>query len=242
MDISGYADAIEEHGRGLALAAGKAGPDAALPSCPEWVVADLLRHLGAVQRWAAAYVREGREGPTELGPAPADGLLDWFAEGCTALADTLRAAPAEVRCWSFLPAPSPLAFWARRQAHEAAIHRADVEAAIGTVPAYPAAFAADGLGELVGGFMARRIGKLYSERPCSLLVAPTDAPDRWHVAIGADTREVTAAELPADCTLRGPAADLYLSLWNREPAAQPEVLGDPAVAALWHERARVVWR
>ena len=34
-----------------------------------------------------------------------------------------------MRCFAFLPAPSPLAFWARRQAHETGIHRADVESA-----------------------------------------------------------------------------------------------------------------
>lgn len=42
-----------------------------------------------------------------------------------------------------VPATSPRAFWARRQAHETAIHRADAESALATVPEWNAAFAAD---------------------------------------------------------------------------------------------------
>lgn len=40
-----------------------------------------------------------------------------------------RWAAGYVDCWTFLDAPSPLAFWARRQAHETAIHRADAQLA-----------------------------------------------------------------------------------------------------------------
>jgi hypothetical protein len=37
----------------------------------------------------------------------------------------------------------------------------------------------------------------------------------------------------------GPAARLYLSLWNRAPF--PDVTGDAAVAALWREKSAVTW-
>ena len=59
-----------------------------------------------------------------------------------AVEDTLRTADPAVRCWTFLPAPSPLAFWARRQAHETAIHRADAQLAAGPVTPFAADFAA----------------------------------------------------------------------------------------------------
>jgi len=39
----------------------------------------------------------------------------------------LASAPPDLDCLTFLAAPSPLAMWARRQAHETAIHRVDAE-------------------------------------------------------------------------------------------------------------------
>jgi hypothetical protein len=36
----------------------------------------------------------------------------------------------------------------------------------------------------------------------------------------------------------GPAAELYLSLWNRLPV--PTVTGDAALAALWRETSAIV--
>jgi uncharacterized protein (TIGR03083 family) len=253
-------DALEEHGRALAAAADKAGLDADVPSCPTWTVRSLVAHTGMVHRWAATYVREGPAAtaggkhPT-LATAPADGLLDWYVGGHAALVAALRAAPPDLECWTFLPAPSALAFWARRQAHETAIHRADAEAAAGAVPDFPAEFADDGLGELIGGFMARRGGTLRADPARTLLIAPTDTGSRWHVTIGPDGRQVSTegavptetpgqAEPPgqADCTVSGRATDLYLLLWNREPARPAETSGDPEVLRLWHELAKVRWR
>ena len=43
----------------------------------------------------------------------------------------LRSAPADLDCFTFLPAESARHFWARRQAHETAIHRVDAENAAG---------------------------------------------------------------------------------------------------------------
>jgi uncharacterized protein (TIGR03083 family) len=245
MDTTEHLATLEEQGRALALAADKAGLDADVPTCPRWTVRHLLGHLGMVHRWAASHVREGRaiHGQPALAKAPADGLLDWYVEGHAALVSTLRRAPADLDCWTFLAAPSPLAFWARRQAHETAIHRADAEAALGSVPDYPTDVAADGLDELLCGFMARRRGRLLAARPCTLLVAPTDAPGRWHITVGPDARQVRRdGELPAGCTISGPATDLYLALWNRIPAGPPTVTGDPAVLELWHTRATVTWK
>ena len=110
--------------------------------------------MGGVHRWAATIVREGRPGfdvtPPEI-PADAD-LLDWYSAGHAALVETLRAAPADLDCVTFLPAPSPLAFWARRQALETVIHRTDAQAAAGRVDPIDDALAADGIDEIVVGF------------------------------------------------------------------------------------------
>ena len=53
MEIATHIDALRTQGELMALAAGAgAGPDDPVPSCPEWTVRDLVRHLGGVHRWA----------------------------------------------------------------------------------------------------------------------------------------------------------------------------------------------
>jgi uncharacterized protein (TIGR03083 family) len=176
-DVPGYIGALRREGELLAGAAEQAGLGAAVPSCPGWAVRDLLKHTGYVHRWAAGFVSRGLTRPAGgaseqevLGQGPGDAELPgWFREGHAALVRALSEAPPDLDCWAFLPAPSPLAFWARRQAHETAIHRADAERA--AAPAGPdgarawpvsgalfePAFAADGVDELIMGFLARNI-------------------------------------------------------------------------------------
>src|SRR6266566_2990433 len=132
-DVPGYIGALRREGELLAAAADRAGMGAGVPSCPDWAVRDLLKHTGYVHRWAAEFITRGLtrpEGGTSeaaiLSQGPGDDRLPgWFREGHAALVQALGTAAPELNCWAFLGAPSPLAFWARRQAHETAIHRAD---------------------------------------------------------------------------------------------------------------------
>ncbi|WP_330284479.1 maleylpyruvate isomerase family mycothiol-dependent enzyme [Streptomyces sp. NBC_00588] len=245
METAEYVETLDREGRLLAAAAEAAGVDAKVPTCPQWQVRDLVRHTGMVHRWAAAFVAEGHTSYHPDGGLPdldGDALLTWFREGHRQLVDTLATAPVDVECWHFLPAPSPLAFWARRQAHETTVHRVDAEAARGGVGSEIAAgFAADGIDELLRGFHARRRSRVRSDEPRVLRVRATDAEDAvWTVRLSqeppAATRDATGA---ADCEVAGPAAQLYLSLWNRQPF--PDVTGDAALAALWREKSAVTW-
>ncbi|MEU8652172.1 maleylpyruvate isomerase family mycothiol-dependent enzyme [Streptomyces sp. NPDC048737] len=247
MEIAEFIRVLDQEGRSLAVAAGGTGPDAAVATCPDWQVRDLLRHTGMVHRWATSFVAEGRTAPHAGGEPPdldGDELLDWFRTGHRRLVDTLAAAPADVECWHFLPAPSPLAFWARRQAHETAVHRVDAESARGTAVGESAAtlspaFAADGIDELLRGFHARPKSKVRTEEPRVLRVRATDADDAvWTVRLSARPPVTErGGEGDADCEVAGPAALLYLSLWNRSP--YPAVNGDTALARLWRERSAV---
>src|SRR5215467_6851501 len=129
MEIAKHIAAVASEGKLLAAAAAAAGPDAPVPSCPEWVVRDLVRHQGGVHRWAAGIVGTPRTEPWDVeldevvGTWPDDAdLLAWFDAGLDSLANVLTQADPDLTCWSFLPAPSPLAMWARRQAHETSVH------------------------------------------------------------------------------------------------------------------------
>ncbi|MFD5268170.1 maleylpyruvate isomerase family mycothiol-dependent enzyme [Streptomyces sp. NPDC058335] len=249
METVEFIRILDQEGRSLAAAAGEAGPGAKVPTCPDWHVRDLLRHTGMVHRWATSFVAEGRTAPQPGEGLPdLDGgeLLDWFRTGHRRLVDTLASAPADVECWHFLPAPSPLAFWARRQAHETAVHRVDAESARGVAPeeiaaALPRDFAADGIDELLRGFHARPKSKVRTEERRVLRVRATDADDAvWTVRLSAEPPATErGGEGDADCEVSGPAALLYLSLWNRLP--YPAVSGDVSLARLWRERSAVTW-
>ena len=245
METAEFVEILDHEGRSLAVAAEAAGTDAKVPTCPEWQVRDLLRHTGMVHRWAAAFVAEGHTSPRPDGGLPdLDGaeLLAWFVEGHRHLVDTLRSADPDMRCWAFLPAPSPLAFWARRQAHETTVHRFDAETARGDADAGIAPdFAADGIDELLRGFHSRAKSRLRSDEPRVLRVRATDLDGAvWTVRLSQEPPVAERGDAgDADCELAGPAAELYLSLWNRLPF--PSVTGDASVAALWREKSAVTW-
>lgn len=257
METAEHIDALRAAGRELAEAARVAGPAAPVPACPGWQVRDLVAHIGGVHRWAAAYVAERRAEAMDAGeraryrdqmPDDAE-LVDWYAAAHADLVAALQAAPYDLECWTFLPAPSPLAFWARRQAHETLIHRIDAEAAAGKPGTLPdAALAADGIDELLACFLTRPKSGLRADPPRNLGVRASDVDEEWIVRVGPEKAEVlhgpgcvrTRAEGgSADCVVTGTAADLYLFLWNRTGTDRLRVDGDASLLDLWRESARV---
>lgn len=257
MDVGQHVEALERDGTLLATAAAAAGLFARVPACPGWQVRDLVRHQAYIHAWAARHITERPasviEGPEEaaiLAAGPPDGeLLDVYRTGHGALVSALRSADPGLECATLLPAPSSLAFWARRQAHETAVHRYDAQAAGETtdpVAAFAPEFAADGIDELIWGFATRR---KRTGPGATLLVRALDSGHTWHYAWLADGRRQAvrcdpAAPSPAaDCLLAGPASGLYLFLWNRCGADQAHatVTGDPAILRAWNSGVHVRW-
>ncbi|MEU6507956.1 maleylpyruvate isomerase family mycothiol-dependent enzyme [Streptomyces sp. NPDC046942] len=247
MDTADFLKTLDREGRLLAAAADAAGTDAKVPTCPAWQVGDLLRHTGAVHRWAAGVVADGNTTPRPFGDLPdLDGteLVDWYRDSHRLLVDTLSAAPADLECWTFhaAPNPSPLAFWTRRQAHETTVHRYDAEAARGgtaspVAPELGPDFAVDGIDELLLGFHARSRSRLRTPEPRVLRVRALDAGADavWTVRLSAEPPvSVRGVDGEADAELSGPADGLYLALWNRAPV--PHVSGDRSLAELWREK------
>jgi len=259
MEIAEHITALRREGEWLADAAERAGLDATVPPCAPWQVKDLLRHTGYVHRWAARHVTECPDqiidGPSEeeiLRSGADDArLLAWFRDGHAALTQTLATADPAVECATFIAAPSPLAFWARRQAHETAIHRADAESAVGATPEYEAAFAADGIDELITGFGRRRKYQPGSDPKTAdgtrLRMLAADTGDAWLVEANEGRLQPRRGSDPgnaaAGCTVTGPASGLYLYLWNRADAARADVTvtGDPGLLSAWQASVRVRW-
>jgi uncharacterized protein (TIGR03083 family) len=248
MQVDEHLAILEREGALLAAAAERTPPDASVPTCPDWTLRDLVRHVGGIHRWAAAQVsrsRSGRWDPfAELdGHWPSDAsLVDWFREGHAELVGVLREAPADLECFTFLPAPSPRAFWARRQAHETGMHRVDAESASGQITPFAPDQAVDGVEELLFGFMARPGQRLKSETPQTLLLDATDTDESWVVRVGPDEPRASREPISdADCKVRAAASDLFQLVWNRRSPTGLDATGDLSLLDLWRESVFVRW-
>jgi uncharacterized protein (TIGR03083 family) len=214
-------------------------PTARVPTCPEWDVAELGRHTSQAHRWALANITAGgTTRPARVdAPGPSDPaeLAAWMREGAAELARLVTADP-DAPTWT-LGGPGRAAFWARRQAHETAVHRWDGQAAAAAAggPApdpVEADLAVDGIEEAfeMAGFMVRR----GTETPAgSCHLHRTDGPGEWMLRGGDGRIDVTHEHGKGDCAVRGSASDLLLYLWTRKPASELEVFGDPGLAAAW---------
>lgn len=236
MEATQFEARIALDGERIAALAAHADPAAATPGL-DWTLEEVVTHLGGVHRWSADLVRERRQrnhhgGSSAFRPAAGEPWRRWYAEGVPALLAALAATDDDVEVWGFGRAVPARAFWARRQAHETAIHRVDVEAAAG-VPVGPVdtAFAQDGLDEITG--FARHPGFASGYRG-TLRLRATDGDDRLirftasgiAVAPGRDDAD-------ADAVVTGSSSDLYVWAWNRPAAVTTD--GDPDALAAWRK-------
>jgi uncharacterized protein (TIGR03083 family) len=163
-------------------------------------------------------------------------------DGHVALVTALSEADPALECWTFLPAPSPLTMWARRQAHETAVHRVDAQLANGRgVVAFPASFAADGIDELLSCFITRRRWRLKPAARRRLRFRCSDAEGDWLVQISADGVNTTPGGNGAECDVVGLASDLYLTLWSRRSSDELTISGDRGALQEFLEGVHVRW-
>ncbi|NYI06801.1 maleylpyruvate isomerase family mycothiol-dependent enzyme [Allostreptomyces psammosilenae] len=129
--------------------------DAIVPTCPEWTLDVLIKHVGQCHRWAAAAVRSPEprmpeETEIEALPVPdeADERIKWLLAGAGDLADALRAAGPEHPVWTWAKDPHAR-FWARRMLHETLVHRADAAITTGAEFLAPDEITADAVDEFL---------------------------------------------------------------------------------------------
>jgi uncharacterized protein (TIGR03083 family) len=233
---------IDAQAGALRAAAVSAGPRAAVPTCPEWTVLDLVSHVAGVHDWAARALHTDPAEPdvrADPGPAEWADLLSWWTARTGALVAGLTAAGPHAPAWVFDDEDAPTAaFWARRQAHETAVHRLDAEHARSGSPVpvflYDTDFAADGIDEALTMWVPRRVGAEPPDLRGEVAVHAVDAGRSWLVRLAPGAPPAVeavdpGADLAADATLAGTADAVYRAVWHRPSIAT--VHGDASLIA-----------
>jgi uncharacterized protein (TIGR03083 family) len=225
-----------------------------VPTCPGWDLGQLVRHLGAGQRWAEEIVRTRASGPlpddpvrrVEGGGLPVP-LGEWLADGARRLAATLREAGPWAEVWTPLSGGNS-AFYARRFAYETLVHRADATLARGREFTVEVDLAVDALDEHMELGSLAQMFEFHPDRrellgPGRTLHfhatgASPDAAAEWVVDLTGEVLAWRRAHEKSAVAVRGPLTALLLLVYGRMSldAAPVEVLGDRALLEFWLAR------
>lgn len=238
MDYADFFPVITAQAGALADAARAMDPGARVPSCPEWDVAKLVRHTGTAHRWSAGVVKTREPlSPKSMDlvlPEDPAGLPDWLEQSAAELVSALAGADPHDACWTWTD-DQHVRFWARRMAHETAVHRWDAEDARGAAVPFEGELAVDGIDEhlrnlpfIVGPDRTAGAGE-------SLHLHCTDRAGEWLLRRTESGLEVTRQHTKGDVAVRGVASDLFLIVLGRTPVAPAEIFGDPAALVAWQQ-------
>jgi uncharacterized protein (TIGR03083 family) len=234
-----YVRTLRTHTDAVAAAASGAALDATVPSCPEWTVYELLAHLGRHHRWVAANL----ERAPDDGPAPAvdrgappegAAVVAWIEQGSAALADRLLEIDPATRCWTWTD-DQTVRFWARRTANETAMHRWDLQNAVGEPAPFSSDLAVDAIDEYLS--IIARIGTGDLDGGTIHLHA-SDADGEWLLRLDDAGMQLTREHAKGDLAARGPASDLLLVVSGRRPPSTVELFGDAALLDRWRQATR----
>lgn len=236
-----------------------AGADlsATVPTCPEWTLGYLARHMGGAVRWAERLVGTratgdipedevpGISGPEGDDPAALDA---WLAETAELFVGTMGGAQADTAVWSWSDRHDA-GFWARRMTHEVAVHRADAAIAAGVPYEVAPDVAADAIDEWLE--IVQYVQRSDAEDSAaelrgagrSIHLHATDAPAElnaeWVIEFVDDGFVWRRGHEKATVALRGPLTEVLLAFYRRRPldGGGVEVLGDRELLDFWLERA-----
>jgi uncharacterized protein (TIGR03083 family) len=224
-------------------------PATPVPTCPEWTLHQLFKHVGRGNRWAAQIVADRRDtalDPREVRdgkpPDDRDAAIDWLNAGAQLICDSVDDAGAHTAVWTFI-GPRPAQWWIRRRLHEATVHRADAAIALGTDFQLPPDLAADGIDEWLERVAIEGTGEAAPlDAGRTLHLHATDdglaAAGEWTITGTDDGIAWSHEHGKGDAAVRGSAQDLLLAVVRRRSIADGglELFGDTAVWDGWLNR------
>jgi uncharacterized protein (TIGR03083 family) len=246
VDYASFLDQVARQAAALRAAAVSAGPGATVPTCPKWTVHDLVSHIAGVHNWVVQAVRTDSAGTRPVRATPPgdwDDLLAWWDGQLATMLDDLKTAGPDAPTWVFHPeVDATAAFWARRQAHETAVHRLDAEhASAGSadpsaVPSlvFSPELAADGIDELLVLMTPRVLDRHRPTVGGTVLCHAADAGRAWLVRLtpGEIPEVGPAGDVEADASVVGTADAVYRAVWRRPSTAI--VTGDRTLVEALH--------
>lgn len=216
--------------------------DVPVPSCPGWVMADLVGHVGVVYDHKLTIVRDGwiDEQPEPVDP-PTSGLLAWFHRTTTEMLRVLASAEPTAPAATWYAPNQTVGFWQRRMAHESVIHRLDAELAHDVVTPIDAALGADGIDEILAIMMTGAPEwSVTSMTDRVITVTEVDGSQSWRLRLAAFTGTSPGGTLfedeatffidytddPAAASIAGPAGAVDAWLWGRGELGDLSLDGD----------------
>ena len=249
MDTSAYLNAVVEQTNTLAGWVHGADVSAPVPTCPKWTLADLVDHVGAVQRMVTMLVGERMSEPDDAyaryvpGPADSAQWRDWLNDGAAEARRAFESVADDTPVWDPSGDDAGVPFWSRRLFGEACVHRADAAAALGLSYELAPENAVGAVDDWLRNMTSRGY---WENRPAfaaamrgdgqTLHFHATDAHGEWLARREPDRVALEHTHGDADVTVSGPAADLLLVISRRRPlSAAPDldVQGDRALFDLW---------
>src|SRR3954453_8634918 len=111
MEYAEHVAAVERETGAFARALMEGDADAQVPTCPDWTLLDLAKHVGGVMGFWSHVLAEGTgrpkpEGQDEPGSAPSM----WFTTIASALVGELKATAPEAEVWTWDPNDQSAAF------------------------------------------------------------------------------------------------------------------------------------
>lgn len=222
----------------------------AVPSCPDWTLADLAWHLTEVQNFWGEISENLLVDPgevQELSRPGNAGLAEAFATASRRLVVALSSHDPDARCWSWDENGQNVGWVRRRQAHEALIHRVDAELAAEARSEIDSELAGDGVAEILEVMLdSSSLPAWATFEPDGTTASLTvlDTGMGWWMRFGrfigvepegGRTHDLPSIQLEgsggaADAAISGSGADLDLWLWGRGSADDLIVSGDLSLA------------
>jgi uncharacterized protein (TIGR03083 family) len=233
-----YLDLIQSDAARLSEVA-RPNLDADVPSCPDWRVEDLVRHVSAVYLHKVECMRHNAAPdpwpPPDLESREALPLLD---EALQTLLSELRERGTDSPSATWWPPDQSSGFWYRRMAQETAVHRVDAELATGRVTPVDPQLALDGIDEILSIMLcAEWASGPDIENAVDARLRVRAADSAWTATVSRDSVTVDRSDTEqVDAEIVGEPQDVFLWLWGRADDGAVQFSGDRRAAAALRRR------
>jgi uncharacterized protein (TIGR03083 family) len=236
MDYAAFVQHVEWDGNRLSeTASGKLPLD--VPSCPGWVVRDVVAHVAQVYEHKILCTTLGA--PPEPWPPewPADREpIEWFRDAHGRILELFAQSDPTRPSATWWAPDQTVGFWARRMAHETAVHRVDTELATGVTTPIDPELAIDGVDEVLERMLAGDWSEDPDDAATGQSVAISTGGRTWFVTLERERMSVSEDGESRDAVIEGDPSDVLLWLWGRAPDDRVFLSGDGAMIRLTRTR------